>query len=127
MSAELQWAIIRKNSCFIVKSLGTTLSRDPNNITGTNSFKSNGLVNKHVVGVKAADKGVVLTTKAKGRLSSSTLSRGGRRTIKTIRAATAGSHYRADLTEGALRKAAAIIRSQKNKSVAKRRTRKSKN
>ena len=127
MAADLQWAIIRNNSCFIVKSLGTTLSRDPNNITGTNSFKSNGLVNKKVVGVNAADKGVVLTTKAKGSLTKSTLSRGGRRTIKTIRAATTGSHYRPDLTDAAIRKASAITRSQKNKSVAKRRSRKNKN
>jgi len=127
MSAELQWSIIRKNSCFIIKSLGTTLSREPNNISGKNSFNANGLVNKHVVGIKAADKGVVLTTKSKGHLTSTTLSRGGRRTIKTIRAATAGSHYRPDLTEATIRKASAIIRSQKNKSVAKRRSRKYKN
>ena len=127
MAADLQWAIIRNNSCFIVKSLGTTLSREPNNITGINSFKANGLVNKHVVGVTAADKGVVLSTKAKGSLTRATLSRGGRRSIKTIRAATSGSHYRADLTEAAVRKAAAIIRSQKNKSVTKRRSRKNKN
>merc|ERR1712115_287376 len=113
-----------KSSSFIVKSLGTTLSREPNNISAKNSFKSNGLVNKHVVGVKAADKGVVLTTKSKGQLTSTTLSRGGRRTIKTIRAATAGSYYRPDLTDSAVRKASAILRSQKNKNVAKRRSRK---
>lgn len=127
MSADLQWAIIRKNSCFLVKSLGTTLTREPNNISAKNSFKANGLVNKHVVGIKGADKGVVLTTKSKGRLTNTTLSRGGRRTIKTIRAATAGSHYRPDLTDSAIRKASAIIRSQKNKNVAKRRSRKYKN
>ena len=127
MSADLQWSIIRNNSCFIVKSLGTTLSRDQNNVTSKNSFKANGLVNKHVIGVIAADKGVILTTKSKGKLKCSTLSRGGRRTIKTIRAATSGSHYRSDLTDAAVRKAAAIIKSQKNKTVSKRRTRKSKN
>lgn len=127
MSADLQWAIIRKSSSFVVKSLGTTLSREPNNISGKNSFKANGLVNKHVVGIKAADKGVILTTKSKGRLTNTTLSRGGRRTIKTIRAATAGSKYRPDLTDAAIRKASAIIRSQKSKNVAKRRSRKYKN
>lgn len=127
MAAELQWAIIRNNSSFIVKSLGTTLARDPNNLTGTNSFKANGLVNKNVVGIKAADKGAILTIKSKEKLTSITLSRGGRRTIKSIRAATEGSHYRADLTDFAVRKASAIIRSQKSKNVAKRRSRKSKN
>lgn len=127
MSAELQWAIIRKSSSFIVKSLGTTLSREPNNISSRNSFKANGLVNKNVVGIKAADKGVILSTRSKGKLVNTTLSRGGRRAIKSIRSATAGCHYRADLTDSAIRKASAVIRSQKNKSVAKRRSRKYKN
>ena len=127
MSADLQWSIIRKSSCFIRKSLGTTLSAEPNNISCKNSFSASGIVNKHVVGIKAADKGVVLTTKSKGKLVNVTLARGGRRTIKSIRAATAGSHYRPDMTEAAIKKASALLRSQKNKTAAKRRSRKYKN
>jgi len=127
MSADLQWSIIRKNSCFLVRSLGTTLTREPNNLTGKNSYSANGLVNSKVLGVSAAEKGVILTTKAKGKLTSKTLGRGGRRTIKTLRAVTAGSYYRPDLTDAAIRKASAIIRSQKTKSAGKRRSRKYKN
>merc|ERR1712168_688343 len=69
MSAELCWSIIRKNSCFLKKSGGLTLTREPNNLTGLNSFKYNGFVNKKTVGVEAAPggKGVVLSLrKTKG-------------------------------------------------------------
>ena len=78
MSASLQWSIIRNNSSFLVKSLGNTftkvclnskyyleiysyigagidiqvcyiyLQQEPNNLTGKNAFKYNGLVNKKV-------------------------------------------------------------------------------
>merc|ERR1712126_165911 len=92
MSAELCWSIIRKNSCFLKKSHGLTLSKEPNNLTGLNSFKYNGLVNKKAVGVDAAvsGKGVVLAIrKSKGTrnpakaLSKTTL-HGSRHAIKTI-------------------------------------------
>merc|ERR1712133_283807 len=68
MSAELCWSIIRKSSCFLKKSHGLTLSKEPNNLTGINSFKYNGLVNRKTVGVDAAPtgKGVVLAIKNKG-------------------------------------------------------------
>ena len=73
MSASLQWSIIRNNSSFLVKSLGNTFTKvclkyqlliwcgwinvqldciflwqEPNNLTGKNAFKYNGLVNKKV-------------------------------------------------------------------------------
>ena len=127
MSSDLQWSIIRKNSCFLVKSLGTTLSKEPNNISGKNSFKANGLVNKKVVGVKAGDKGVVLTTRSRTKSSTYTLNKGGRRTIKSIKAVTNGSNFRADLSDAAIRKASALLRSQTAKVNTKRRSRKFKN
>merc|ERR1712126_65584 len=52
MSAELCWSIIRNNSCFLKKSHGLTLTKEPNNLTGINSFKYNGLVNKKTKGLK---------------------------------------------------------------------------
>merc|ERR1712149_10578 len=69
MSAELCWSIIRKNSCFLKKSHGLTLSSEPNNVAGINSFRFNGLVNKKTIGIEPASsgKGVVLSIrKTKG-------------------------------------------------------------
>ena len=127
MSADLQWSIIRNNSAFIVRSLGTTLSRDPNNISAKNSFKATSVVNKRIVGIRAAEKGVIMTTKSKGRLIETRMSRGSRRTMKAIKAATVGSFYRPDLSDAAMRKASVLLRSQKSKGAAKRRSRKPKN
>ena len=127
MSADLQWAIIRNNSAFIVKSLGTTLSRDPNNLTNKNAFNATSVVNKKIVGIRAAEKGVIMTTKSKGKLIETRMSRGSRRTMKAIKAATVGSSYRPDLADAAMRRASALIRSQKSKGAAKRRSRKPKN
>eukprot|EP00116_Pleurobrachia_bachei_P015112 sb/3475374/ len=127
MSADLQWSIIRNNSAFIVRSLGTTLSRDPNNISAKNSFKATSVVNKRIVGIKAAEKGVIMTTKSKGKLIETRMSRGSRRTMKAIKAATVGSFYRPDLSDAAMRKASVLLRSQKSKGAAKRRSRKPKN
>merc|ERR1711872_1049362 len=90
MSAELCWSIIRKNSCFLKKSHGLTLTKEPNNVSGLNSFKFNGLVNKKTVGIDAppTGKGVVMATrKTKGgrcpskALRKSTLDQGDREYI----------------------------------------------
>ena len=69
MSSDICWSIIRKNSCFLVKShtQGITLTRETNNLSARNAFNQNGLVNKKTVGVEAAEdgKGLVLTLKNK--------------------------------------------------------------
>merc|ERR1712126_220574 len=109
MSAELCWSIIRNNSCFLKKSHGLTLTKEPNNLTGINSFKYNGLVNKKTVGVEPAPsgKGVVLSlrkTKGANRpaksLSKTTL-QGSRHAIKTIENTLSANGYRKDLTKSA--------------------------
>ncbi|XP_057292301.1 60S ribosomal protein L28-like [Hydractinia symbiolongicarpus] len=135
MSAELCWSIVRKNSCYLVKSLGKTLTKEPNNVTKINAFKYNGYVNRKSVGVDAAPggKGVVLTlkkTKGQNRplkaLSKSTI-QGSRHAIKTIKNTLAANGYRKDLTDPAIRRACAIIRSQNTAVVKKRRSRRKKN
>merc|ERR1712198_647913 len=134
MSAELCWSIIRKNSCFLKKSHGLTLSKEPNNLTGINSFKYNGLVNRKTVGVDAAPtgKGVVLAIrKTKGgrcpgkALSKSTV-QGSRHAIKTIRNTLDANGYRKDLTKAAVKKACALIRSQNTSVVKKNKSRRKK-
>ena len=134
MSAELCWSIIRKNSCFLKKSQGLTLTKEPNNVTGINSFKYNGLVNKKTVGVDSvpSGKGVVLALrKTKGaRRPASALSKttvqGSRHAIKVIQNTLGANGYRKDLSKAAVKKACAIIRSQNATVVKKNKSRRKK-
>ena len=135
MSSELCWQIIRKNSCFLKKSLGLTLTREPNNLTARNSFKYNGLVNNKTVGIEAPSSGakgvVIALRKTKGAnrpaksLSKSRV-QGSRHAIKTIRNTLDANGYRKDLTSAAVKRACAIIRSQNTSVVKKNKSRRKK-
>merc|ERR1712045_577631 len=89
--------------------------------TNKNAQRYNGLVNNKVVGVSAAaDKGFVVTTKrAKlahrpGKsLVATTMKAGPGRSLHKMKGALVKQRYRKDLTKAALRRAAAICRSQK--------------
>merc|ERR1712059_17910 len=94
----------------------------PLNLTNRNSPRYNGLVNGKAVGVApAADaKGFVLTTKkAKSAnkpgesLDATTMKAGPGRSLHKMKGALVKQRYRKDLTKAALRRAAAICRSQK--------------
>merc|ERR1711936_872131 len=110
MSSELCWQIIRKNSCFLKKSLGLTLTREPNNKTVGIEAPSSGA--KGVVIALRKTKGAHRPAKS---LSKSRV-QGSRHAIKTIRNTLDANGYRKDLTSAAVKRACAIIRSQ-NKSV----------
>ncbi|CAH1785812.1 unnamed protein product [Owenia fusiformis] len=122
MSADLQWMIIRNNSSFLLKGNKQTFSKEPNNLRNRNSFRYNGLVQKKTVGVEpcADGKGVVLVTKratgwrkpAKSHVGVE-LKRGSRRSLNTIRKTLRNNRYRKDLKMAALRRASAILQSQK--------------
>merc|ERR1712122_275436 len=75
------------------------------NLTNKNAQRYNGLVNNKVVGVSAAadNKGFVATTKKAGP----------GRSLHKMKGALVKQRYRKDLTKAALRRAAAICRSQK--------------
>lgn len=49
MSADLQWAILRNNSCFLVKKDGYEFTSEPGNLNQKNSFKFSGLANTKVL------------------------------------------------------------------------------
>jgi len=137
MSADLQWMILRNNSCFLLRNQGTTFTKEPLNLTGRHSFKNCGLINKKAVGVTAdpTGKGVVLTTKKNKYvnkpakvLSKVTLTSNSRRTVKTIKNLCGKSFYRQDLEDAAVRRASAILRSQRaTTGVQKKRTRRKRN
>merc|ERR1712157_148492 len=108
--SDLCWSIVRKNSCFLVKSLGKTLTKEPNNLTGVNNYSSNGYINNKPV--KSLNKTTV---------------RGSRHAIKVIRDTLNKNEYRKDLSDTAIRRASALIRSQNTSTVKKRRSRRKKN
>jgi len=135
MSADLCWSIVRKNSCFLVKSLGKTLTKEPNNLSGVNDFSSNGYINKKTVGVDAhpSGKGVVLSirkcknaNKPAKSVNKITVRGSSRHAIKVIRDTLNKSEYRKDLSDAAIRRASALIRSQNTSTVKKRRSRRKK-
>merc|ERR1711962_847730 len=122
MSADLQWMIIRNNSSFLLKGSGQTFSKEASNLKSRNSFRFNGLVQKKTVGVEpcADGKGVVLVTKnarnQRKPANSHTrveLKKGGRQTLTTIRKVIRKGRYRKDLKNAALRRASALLASQK--------------
>ncbi|KAB0395509.1 hypothetical protein E2I00_017109 [Balaenoptera physalus] len=99
MSAHLQWMVVRNCSSFLIKRNKQTYSTEPNNLKARNSFRYNGLIHRKTVGVEpAADgKGVVVVMK--------------RRSGHT------------DLRMALIRRASAILRSQKPVMVKRKRTR----
>ncbi|KAK3742066.1 hypothetical protein QZH41_015750, partial [Actinostola sp. cb2023] len=111
---------------------------EPNNVSGCNTYKYNGLVNKKTIGVEQAPsgKGVVLTIrKVKGAVnkpskmySSVTLSNDSRRSLKTIKSLCKKNYYREDLVDTAMRRASLLLRSQKpTAGVQKKRSRRKRN
>ena len=141
VSRDIQWAIIRRTSCFLRRQRGInkTFTREPNNLKGLNSFRYNGLIHKRVLGVEPAPdgkKGVVLVTKrakfqrkpakSYGR---TTLTRGRRPTMSAIKNIVKNNDYKVGLLKAAQRRAAQILRSQRAVTVKKqprRRSRKEK-
>ncbi|KAK3087219.1 hypothetical protein FSP39_003264 [Pinctada imbricata] len=135
MSQDLQWLIIRNNSSFLLKGNKQTFSRESNNLKGKNSFRYNGLVRRKTLGVEAAKdgKGVVLVTrnsqgyrKPAQSFTRTELKRDSRRTMASIRKVIRSSRYRKDLKMAAIRRASALLRSQKPVVVKKTQSRKSK-
>merc|ERR1711881_203869 len=124
VSSDIAWAVIRNNSSFLLKKRGVKkpFSTEPCNLTNRNTQRHNGLVNSKVVGISATadNKGFVLTTKrAKSAhkpnkaLVATTMKAGARRSLHSVKAVMVKGRYRKDLTKAALRRAAAITRSQK--------------
>lgn len=136
-SPDLQWMLIKNNSCFLVKNQGTTFTTEPNNVASRNTFKYNGLVNKKTIGVKAAPggKGVVLSVR-KNKVSRKptkmynhvTLSKDSRSTVSAIKGMCGKNFYRQDLQDAAAKRACAILRSQNPHAVVqKKRSRRKRN
>merc|ERR1712227_547845 len=130
MSAELQWMIIRNNSSSLLKGSGQTFSKEANNLRSKNSYRYNGLVRRKTIGVEAAadGKGIILVTRKQSNwrrpgksMNHTELKSDSRKTLTTIRNTIRKGRYRKDLKMAALRKASALLRSQKPVPVRKQR------
>merc|ERR1712096_578361 len=111
---------IRNNSSYLLKKRGVKkpFSTEPCNLLQTNSQRNNGLVRKKAVGISAAadNKGFVFTTKRASpanTMVSVTMKAGATRSLHRVKGALLKQRYRKDLSKAALRRASAIISSQK--------------
>ncbi|KAK9395539.1 60S ribosomal protein L28 [Crotalus adamanteus] len=132
MSAHLQWMIVRNCSSFLIKRNKQTYSTEPNNLKARNSFRYNGLIHRKTVGVEpAADgKGIVVVLKKRAgqrkpatSYEKITINKNARATLSSLRHIIRKNNYRKDLRMAALRRASAILRSQKPVVKKKKRTR----
>uniref|UniRef100_A0A1D1YW98 60S ribosomal protein L28 n=1 Tax=Anthurium amnicola TaxID=1678845 RepID=A0A1D1YW98_9ARAE len=136
MTSHLSWMIIRNNNAFLLKkrNVDKPFSTESSNLTGVNSFRYNGIVHKKTIGIAAAadNKGFTVTLKkakshhkpAKSQVKT-TFKSGARRSLYKLKRLVKCNRYRPELCKPALRKASAILRSQKKpKGPKKNRTKK---
>ncbi|GLH03388.1 hypothetical protein R5R35_007120 [Gryllus longicercus] len=134
-SSHLQWMIIRNNSAYLLKkrNVKKPFSTEPNNLTNLNSYRYNGLVHRKSVGIVAApdNKGftaVIKRTKATFKPAKSnirtTWKAGPRRSLYKLKRLLNKNYYRRDLIKAALRRASAVVRSQKPIRTKKARSKK---
>ncbi|CAJ0640868.1 15239_t:CDS:2 [Entrophospora sp. SA101] len=131
MSTDLIWLLVKNNNSFLIKHNGVQFSSEPNNLTNSNSFKHSGLANKKSIGISPEPKGrgVVVTTKTKGvsykpakNTRKVVLSKGIRKSAKSIANSLTRAGYRPDLRKEALARMSAIYESQKPNKVHKKKT-----
>nr|AFM86124.1 60S ribosomal protein L28-like protein [Callorhinchus milii] len=132
MSSHLQWMVIRNCSSFLIKRNKQVYSTEPNNLKARNSFRYNGLIHRKTVGVEpAADgKGIVVVLKKRAgqrkpatSYEKITVNKYARATLNSLRHIIRKNNYRRDLRMAAIRRASAILKSQKPVVVKKKRTR----
>nr|SVE75523.1 EOG090X0JNN [Daphnia dolichocephala] len=122
-SSHLQWLITRKTSSFILKkrNVKQPFSTEPLHLTNRHCFKYNTFIHKNVIGVEPAkDKnGFVVAMKSqkkvfkpKASMVRFQIKSGPRHTLAKLRNIVK-SGYRKDCTGAVLKKASAIIRSEK--------------
>ncbi|KAL9902133.1 60S ribosomal protein L28 [Glossina fuscipes] len=129
-SPHLNWLIIRNNNAYLLKKrdVKKPFSTEPNNLTNVSCYRYSGLVHKKTLGiVPAADKKGFTVVMKKGKYAQRpakntvkvTMKAGPRRSLKKLRNLLIGNKYRKDLTQAALRRASAVLRSQKLPQVKK--------
>ncbi|GAB0093877.1 60S ribosomal protein L28 [Sergentomyia squamirostris] len=122
-SSHLNWLIVRNCNSHLLKKrdIPKPFSTERNNLTNLSSFKYSGLVHHKTVAVVPADKkGFTVVYKKKKyqnkpakSLVKVTMKSGPRRSLHKLKKMLGAQKYRKDLTKAALRRASAVLRSQK--------------
>ncbi|CAO2595461.1 60S ribosomal protein L28 [Lemmus lemmus] len=124
--------VVRNCSSFLIKRNKQTYSTEPNNLKACNSFRYNGQIHCKMVGVEptANGKGVVVVMKRRsGQRKPATsyirtsINKNPRATVSSIRHMIQKNKYRPNLLMAAIRRASAILRSQKPVVVKRKWTR----
>ncbi|XP_008554866.1 60S ribosomal protein L28 [Microplitis demolitor] len=124
MSSHLNWMIIRNNNAFLLKkrNISKPFSTEPNNLTNLSSYRYSGLVHRKTVGIVDTPdkKGFTVVykkpkaaTKPAKATIRQTMKAGARRSLYKLKNLLSCNKYRRDLIKPALRRASAVIRSQK--------------
>ncbi|GJQ71184.1 structural constituent of ribosome [Trypoxylus dichotomus] len=124
MSSHLVWSIIRNNNAFLLKkrNINKPFSTESNNLTNLSSYRYNGLIHKKSVGIVDAPdrKGFTVVykkaskhNKPRKNTTKRIMKSGPRRSLYKLKRLLNKNRYRTDLTKVALRRASAILRSQK--------------
>ncbi|KAL1517776.1 hypothetical protein ABEB36_001499 [Hypothenemus hampei] len=124
MSSHLVWSIIRNSNAFLLKkrNISKPFSTERNNLTNLNSYRYNGLVHKKSLAITdAADKkGFTIAykkakkqNKPRQNIVKRTFKSGPRRSLYKLKTLLQANKYRTDLTKAALRRASAVLRSQR--------------
>lgn len=128
VSRDLLWILTNNNNAQMFKRPGITkrFSKDPLNPKGIQSFRNAGNLQDRAVTVQPdpSGKGVVLVHRNKRNkrspaksLSRVSLKRSARQTMQTIKRFVNGNNYRKDLKTVLLRRASAILQSQKKQAA----------
>lgn len=123
-SSHLNWLIVRDNNAFLLKqrNIKKPFSKEANNLTNVSSFRYSGLVHSKSIGILPADdkKGFVLQTRKARKIQKPaqqtvriTFKSGPRRSLKKVKNVIKNNRYRRDLTQAVLRRASAVLRSQR--------------
>jgi len=114
------------NHAFLMKRNGIALSKESNNLKNKNCFRYNGFVHKRTIGIETdkSGKGIVLTTKRshasnrpKSQHITTLLKSNDRANLNTIRKTIRKDKNRKELELLALKRASAIMKSQRAKSA----------
>nr|ACH48186.1 60S ribosomal protein L28 [Cyriopagopus schmidti] len=124
MSTDLQWMVIRNCSSHLVKkrNIKKYFSRDPLNMKNIHSPRFAGVIHKKALNIEphSSKPGVVLVYKKRKyqkkpakNIARVPLTKGARRTMTSIKRFINSNFYRKDLKMVALRRASAILKSQR--------------
>merc|ERR1712080_557645 len=121
MSADLQWAIIRRSSCFDLKRAGRTWTKEPGHLSGRKSLRYSTLCTPGGVSVSAnPEGGVILKTVSKKDVNkpsknilSVVIKKNARSTFKSIKNTVNNSNLSKKQRRAAVRKASAILKAKR--------------